>query len=141
MTDNLSSEIRSLTMSRVRGKDTQPEMRVRRLVHRAGFRYRLHRRDLPGTPDMTFPGLRRVIFVHGCFWHQHDCGRGTRPTTNKDFWNRKLDHNVQKDKDNISTLKKLGWTVLVVWECETKDSEELEYRIKNFLEPAGVPST
>ena len=136
MADNLSPELRSLTMSRVRGKNTRLEMRVRRLVHRAGFRYRLHRRDLPGTPDMTFPSLSKVIFVHGCFWHQHDCGSRTRPNTNKDFWDRKLDHNIQKDKKNISILKKLGWAVLVVWECETRDAEALEYRIKSFLEPS-----
>ena len=139
MADNLSFEIRSRTMSRVRGKDTQPEMRVRRVVYRAGFRYRLHRRDLPGTPDLTFPGRHKVIFIHGCFWHQHNCGKGTRPQTNKEFWNRKLDRNAHRDRKNISSLQDCGWSVLVIWECETKNLQLMETRIKEFLGPKNPP--
>ena len=121
-------------MRRVRGKDTAPEMLVRRLVHRMGFRYRLHRRDLPGSPDLVFPGRRKVVFVHGCFWHQHDCSRGKRPSTNETFWNSKLDGNIRRDKINISALQEKEWGVLVVWECETKNSDQLSDRIKAFLE-------
>ena len=136
MVDHVSPEIRSRIMGRVRGKDTQPEMRVRHLVSGMGFRYRLHRRELPGKPDLTFPGRRKVIFVHGCFWHQHDCVRGARPSSNRNFWNAKLDRTIQRDVDNISALEDSGWSVLVVWECETKDLERLGGRIKEFLEPA-----
>lgn len=123
-------------MGRVRGKDTGPEMRVRRLVYRMGFRYRLHCRGLPGKPDLAFSGRKKAIFVHGCFWHQHDCARGTRPLSNRDFWNRKLDRTVQRDKANISALEECGWSVLIVWECETKNLDQLEDRVKEFLEPA-----
>ena len=140
MADHVSPDIRSRIMGRVRGKNTRPEMQVRRLVTRMGFRYRLHRRGLAGKPDLAFPGRRKVIFVHGCFWHQHDCARGTRPASNRDFWNNKLDRTVQRDNDNISALEESGWSVLVVWECETKDLERLEDRMKEFLETAEPSS-
>ena len=120
-------------MARVRSVDTAPEMLVRRLVHRMGYRYRLHRRDLPGTPDLVFPRRRCVIFVHGCFWHQHACPRGTRPTSNHDFWNRKLDSNVRRDRYNTAALRRNGWHVLTVWECETKDLGALTRRLSGFL--------
>ena len=123
-------------MGRIRGKDTKPEMRVRRLVSKMGFRYRLHCSDLPGKPDMTFLGRRKAIFVHGCFWHQHDCTRGTRPSSNRNFWDSKLDRTVRRDKENISALENCGWSVLIVWECETKDLERLEEQIMKFLHPA-----
>jgi len=133
VTDHISPELRSRVMGRVRGKNTEPEKRVRRLVHGMGFRYRLHRRDLPGTPDLVFTGRKKIIFVHGCFWHQHDCPRGARPSSNTSFWNRKLDGNIQRDERNVSALKKDGWKVLVVWECETKNPARLTKRLKKFL--------
>ena len=133
MTDRIRPSLRSGIMSRIRGKNTEPEMRVRRLVHRMGFRYRLHCGDLPGAPDLVFFSRRKIIFVHGCFWHQHDCSRGTRPSSNEEFWNRKLDSNVRRDKKNISTLKSDGWAVLIIWECETKNLDHLAVRIEKFL--------
>ena len=133
MIDRVSSEVRSRNMARIRPKDSQPEMRVRRLVFSLGYRYRLHRRDLPGTPDIVFPELRKVIFVHGCFWHQHDCPRGSRPASNTDFWNAKLSRNVERDRENISALTAGGWSILVIWECETKSLDLLALRIEDFL--------
>ena len=133
MADRISSVLRSRNMSRVRGKDTAPEMLVRRLVHAMGYRYRLHRRDLPGTPDLVFSSLRKVIFVHGCFWHQHDCKRGKRPSSNVRFWNEKLDGNVRRDETNILALEQEDWSILVVWECETKELDLLSQRIEAFL--------
>ena len=133
MADRFSPAARSELMARIRGVDTAPELRVRRLVHRMGYRYRLHRRDLPGTPDLVFPRHRRVIFVHGCFWHQHSCGRGTRPASNQDFWNRKLTANVRRDRHNIAALNCDGWSVLIVWECQTRDAAALAQRIGEFL--------
>ena len=108
-------------------------MLVRSLIHRMGFRYRLHRADLPGTPDLAFPGPRKVIFVHGCFWHQHDCARAKRPSSNKSFWNFKLDANVARDMKNLAALEQANWDVLVVWECETRDPELLSERLDAFL--------
>ena len=134
MTDRISRIVRSRIMSRVRSKDTKPEMRVRHLAHGLGYRYRLHRRDLPGTPDLVFPGRRKAIFVHGCFWHQHDCSRGSRPSSNKQFWNAKLRQNVERDNRNISELFAAGWSVLVIWECETKSLTTLSTRITRFLD-------
>ena len=133
MTDHLLPSQRSRVMSRIRGKDTAPEMLVRSLIHRMGFRYRLHRTDLPGTPDLVFPRHRKVIFVHGCFWHQHDCARAKRPSTNERFWNSKLDANVERDKRNLDALEHAHWDVLVVWECETKELELLSERLDEFL--------
>ena len=133
MADRISPALRSRNMSRVRSKDTASEMLVRRLVHAMGYRYRLHRRDLPGTPDLVFSSLRKVIFVHGCFWHQHDCKRGKRPSSNVRFWNEKLDGNARRDKANILALQEKDWSVLVVWECETKKLDLLSRRIEAFL--------
>ena len=124
-------------MGRIRGKDTAPEMLVRSLVHRMGFRFRIHRSDLPGSPDLVFPGRKKVIFVHGCFWHQHDCKRGKRPSSNDSFWNSKLDANVQRDKKNIAALEDGNWQVLVVWECETKERTILVGRLEAFLSNQG----
>lgn len=135
MADHLGPVARSRLMARVRPKDTKPEMLVRRLVHGMGIGYRLHRRDLPGTPDLVFAGRRKVVFVHGCFWHQHDCSRGSRPGSNREFWNRKLDKNIARDRANLSALKASGWSVLVVWECETRDPDVLQRRLRRFLLP------
>lgn len=136
MTDRISTSRRSWLMSRIRNADTQPEMVVRRLAHRMGYRYRLHRKGLPGTPDLVFPSRRKIILVHGCFWHQHNCSRGKRPSSNRDFWNRKLDRNITRDCENIAALEQAGWSVLVVWECETKETADLTTRLDNFLRKA-----
>ncbi len=135
MTDVLSAEARSGLMSRIRGKNTKLELTVRRLVWAAGFRYRLHRRDLPGCPDMVFPGLRKVVFIHGCFWHRHaECSAGRIPKSHVDFWTDKLEKNRLRDMKNQSCLQEMGWGVLVNWECESKDKEALLLKIKYFLE-------
>ena len=127
-------EDRSKIMRAVKGRDTGPEMIVRRLTHGMGYRYRLHRSDLPGKPDLVFPARRKVIFVHGCFWHQHDCPRGARlPKSNRGYWVPKLTRNKQRDVQHKAQLRELGWNVLVIWECETKDRETLATRIKDFL--------
>ena len=133
--DRLTRQQRSRLMGRVRGKDTAPELAVRRLAHGLGFRFRLHRRDLPGTPDMVFPRLRKAILVHGCFWHSHGCPAGRAPTSNTAFWNAKLDRNVRRDAENEDALRRLGWDVLVIWECETRRGEDLDRRLRAFLKP------
>lgn len=123
-------------MRAVKSKDTAPEMIVRRLVHRLGYRYRLHRKGLPGKPDLVFAGRRKIIFVHGCFWHGHDCKRGARPPKeNTDYWGPKIHKNVERDARNQVELCELGWDVLTVWECETKaaDRTALEQRLTEFL--------
>ena len=123
-------------MSRVRGRDTKPEMLVRRLAHSMGYRYRLHRRDLPGLPDLVFPSRRKVILVHGCFWHRHldpDCKLARLPKSKLDFWGPKLETNRERDERNIVLLGELGWDVLIIWECQTKNREKLQARIGEFL--------
>ena len=139
MTDILSPEARSALMSRIRAKDTKPEVYVRRLVHSMGYRYRLHRRDLPGTPDMVFPSRRKIIFMHGCFWHLHDdpkCKLARMPNSNQAFWKPKLERNRERDKANRAKLEALGWDVLVIWECQVrnKDPEPLRQQVSVFLE-------
>lgn len=120
-------------MSRVKSRDTQPELLVRRLLHRLGYRFRLHRKDLPGKPDIVLPKYKSVIFVHGCFWHGHNCSRGKRPTSNVEFWNSKLDKNIDRDKKNQESLSQLGWRILTVWECEIRDADTLAIKLANFL--------
>ena len=122
-------------MARVRGKDTQPELIVRRVLNRDGYRFRLHRKDLPGRPDIVLPKYQSVIFVHGCFWHGHkSCPRSKRPSSNSEFWDRKLDANMDRDLANLQRLEELGWSSLVIWECETKKDEEgLSARLNRFL--------
>jgi DNA mismatch endonuclease, patch repair protein len=122
-------------MSRVSGKNTKPELVVRSLLHNMGYRFRLHRKDLPGKPDITLPKYHKVIFVHGCFWHGHaDCLRSKRPTTNKKFWQVKLDKNIERDKVIVSSVGELGWGVLIVWACEVKDKDKLTNKLLSFLE-------
>lgn len=122
-------------MARIRKTDTKPEMVVRRSAHALGFRFRLHRRDLPGTPDLTFPGRRKAIFVHGCFWHQHGCGPGQGvPRVRTGYWGPKLRRNVERDTEAAAALARLGWQVLVVWECECRDPVGLGERLKRYLE-------
>lgn len=121
-------------MSRVRKTNTKPELLVRQIAHRLGYRFRLYRRDLPGTPDLTFPRLKKVIFVHGCFWHRHDCRLGGRlPTTRPEYWIPKLARNVERDRLAEVELCRLGWNVLVIWECDTRDRLLLADRISAFL--------
>ena len=122
-------------MRRVRPKDTKPELTVRRLLHRLGYRYRLHRRDLPGTPDIVFPGRRKVVFVHGCFWHRHrGCAAASTPKTRFEFWSRKFDENIERDARKIAALEAAGWAVLVVWSCEARNPDMLMQRLLSFLE-------
>lgn len=129
-----AAEIRHRTMQAVKSKDTKPELIVRRLLHSLGYRYRLHVKDLPGKPDLVFPARRKIIFVHGCFWHGHDCRRGARvPKTNTDYWVSKVSRNRKRDQVEITQLNDLGWEVLIIWECEVKDIEKLGQRLKSFL--------
>jgi len=135
MADVLTPEQRRRCMAAIRGKDTKPEMIVRSLVHRMGYRFRLHRRDLPGNPDLVFPGRGKVIFVHGCFWHQHPgCRYAARPATRPEFWAAKLDGNRERDERLRRELEERSWDVMVVWECQTRDIERLEQRIRSYLE-------
>ncbi|GAB2869064.1 very short patch repair endonuclease [Paraburkholderia jirisanensis] len=121
-------------MARVRNKHSSPEMLVRRLLHHAGYRYRLHRKDLPGTPDLVFPSRKKVIFVNGCFWHRHErCALARIPKTRVDFWTAKLNGNKERDERKISALNKLGWETFVLWECELGDCAEVLRRVTNFL--------
>ena len=132
--DRLTPARRSYLMSRVRSRDTTPELTVRRIAHCAGFRFRLHRKDLPGTPDIVFSRLRSIIFVHGCFWHQHPgCPKASVPTTNTDFWLAKFARNVKRDVEATRKLEVGGWRVLVLWQCETKDRDRLRKRLCTFL--------
>ena len=137
MADPLSKEERSRVMSRVKNQDTGPEVRVRSMLHRMGYRFRLHRRDLPGTPDIVLPRHEKIVFVHGCFWHSHDCPRGERPGTRTDFWDEKLDSNVERDRQNQAKLKEQGWEVLVVWGCEVKEPETAYEKLSAFMENRG----
>lgn len=121
-------------MSRIRGKNSKPEMLVRRIAHALGYRFRLHRRDLPGSPDLVFPKLCKVVFVHGCFWHRHSgCGRATTPKTRVDYWQSKFSANVKRDAAAEKELVQRGWEVLVLWECETFDRSNVERRLSKFL--------
>lgn len=137
MTDVLTPEQRRKCMSSTKGRDTKPEMIVRRMVHSFGYRYSLHRKDLPGKPDLVFSRSRKVIFVHGCFWHVHRCRYGkVKPKTNAQFWTDKRESNRMRDKRNRKSLKKMGWGSLIVWECWTRDIkklQQLEIRILSFL--------
>lgn len=121
-------------MAKVAGKGTKPEMVVRRLLFSLGYRYRLHDRNLPGKPDLVFPGRRKIIFVHGCFWHGHDCLRGSRfPKTNADYWHTKIERNRERDAGNEKKLTAEGWSILVIWECQLGDNEKTISRLRNFL--------
>ncbi|MBE0523396.1 MAG: DNA mismatch endonuclease Vsr [Methanosarcinales archaeon] len=131
-----SPDQRSFNMSRIKGKNTKPEMIIRRWLWQNGYRYRLHRKDLPGKPDLVFAGRRKVIFVNGCFWHKHNCSYFRWPKSNVEFWRQKIEGNVQRDADNFVALTSNGWSYLIVWECEIKEKnlEPLWERIKEFLD-------
>jgi DNA mismatch endonuclease (patch repair protein) len=135
MPDVLTPEQRSRNMRAIRDRDTGPELMVRRLLHGMGFRFRLHRRDLPGCPDIVLPGRRVVVFVHGCFWHRHRCHFGcVEPTTRPEFWRAKFAANVARDRRSIRALRRAGWQVIVIWECQTRDLHRLEERITASFE-------
>ena len=139
MPDHLTSEARSRNMAQVKGRDTKPERLVRSLLHSMGYRFRLHRKDLPGCPDIVLPRHRKVIFVHGCFWHGHkSCRRSDRPSTNREFWDKKIDATITRDARNLDLLRAVDWKVLVVWECETRNNEVLTRLLSDFInEPLG----
>lgn len=120
-------------MGRIGSKNTAPELVVRRLLHSLGYRFRLHRKDLPGTPDIVLPGRRKAIFVHGCFWHAHGCRIGRPPKSRPEFWEPKLARNRARDEENSRDLEKAGWDVLTVWQCETKDKEAVSELLEKFL--------
>lgn len=133
MADVMTPEQRSRCMSRIRSKDTRPEMIVRRLAHSLGYRYRLHVRTLPGTPDLVFPARRKIINVSGCFWHMHGCGRCRIPATRRRYWLAKLLRNKERDRQSRRALRRQGWDVLNLWECQMGNAERLERRIVQFL--------
>jgi DNA mismatch endonuclease, patch repair protein len=133
--DTISPENRSRNMSRIRAKDTGPEVFVRRLVHSLGYRYRLYHKGLPGKPDLVFPGRKKIIFVQGCFWHQHEgCIDGRLPKSRVDYWHSKLQRNKDRDENILARLVDDGWGVLVVWECKTKNPDQLRKKIVSFLD-------
>jgi DNA mismatch endonuclease, patch repair protein len=134
MADVHTPEQRSYNMSRIRSRDTAPEKLVRSLVHRLGYRYRLHVGKLPGKPDLVFAGRKKVIFVHGCYWHMHDCPYGrVTPKTNAEFWQTKRRSNVERDRRNLARLDTDGWSALVIWECEASDIDRLKGVVRRFL--------
>ena len=136
MTDNLNPSQRSKTMRAVKQKDSAPEKQVRALCHQLGLRFRLHRKDLPGCPDLVFPKYRICVFVHGCFWHQHpNCTKSKRPQTNMEFWNQKLDRNIARDVEVRERLNELGWRVPTIWECETKQPDILTELVLRIRKP------
>lgn len=135
--DRVTPEVRSANMRAIRSKDMKPEMIVRKLIHGMGYRYRLHRHDLPGRPDLVFPSRKKVIFVNGCFWHQHDaedCKLVRKPKSNQAYWLPKLERTVVRDRENWHALKRDSWDMLVVWECMLTNVHELEAFFRNFLE-------
>jgi len=134
MTDMFTKEKRSWIMARIRGRDTQPELLVRRVLHAHGLRFRLHRKDLPGCPDIVLPKYRTAIFVHGCFWHGHTCRDGRRPKSHGSYWNAKLERNVRRDRKNLNELRQTGWNPVVVWECQIGNPDSVLKRIARRLE-------
>lgn len=133
MTDKLTPQKRSWNMSRIKGKNTGPEMTVRSMLHKAGYRFRLHRKDLPGKPDLVLPKYKTVIFIHGCFWHAHGCKDSGIPKSNIDFWKKKLTANVERDQKNKSLLNDAGWKTLYIWNCEIKNSNDLFLNLENTI--------
>lgn len=132
--DRLTPEKRSWNMGRIKSSDTNPEKRVRSTLHRMGYRFRLHRKDLPGKPDIVLPKYKAIIFVHGCFWHRHkNCKNAATPKTRKEFWQQKFQDNVKRDRKVSRSLRKSGWHVHVVWECQTKNQDKLEKNLQTFF--------
>lgn len=141
MVDRLTPERRSWLMSRIRGKDTVPELRVRRAAHALGYRFRLHRKDLAGTPDLVFPKLKTALFVHGCFWHCHGCRNVSLPKSRSEYWRARFAKNMERDARNKAELESLGWHVEVIWECETKKDTSLKARLGEILRPPEAEQT
>lgn len=144
MVDVLTPEQRQLNMSRIRGRDTKPEMTIRRGLHARGLRYRLHDKSLPGRPDLVFPRFRVAVFVHGCFWHAHECGLFRLPATRQEFWQKKLGGNVARDRVAVETLTSLGWRVLVIWECTLRGTrrmnvDEVVESAARYITGGGLP--
>jgi DNA mismatch endonuclease Vsr len=137
MTDTLSADRRSANMARIRGKDTKPELFVRRALHALGYRFRLHGSGLPGNPDLVFSSRRAVIFVHGCFWHRHTCGKAYVPKTRTAFWQAKFLRNTERDAAAEAALRSAGWRVIVVWECELVTDSDVLRRLAKLLGPTG----
>lgn len=136
MVDQVSVARRSAIMARIKGHDTSPELRVRKVAHAVGLRFRLHRADLPGKPDLVFPKLQTALFVHGCFWHQHSgCRRASRPKSHTEYWERKLQRNVERDARSIQALQDQGWRAVVIWECETLDPIALPVIVMERVKP------
>ena len=134
--DTLTVDQRSERMARIRSKDTKPEQAVRRALFGLGYRYRLHRKDLPGQPDIVFPGRRKVVFIHGCFWHAHEgCKVANLPKSRTEFWQAKFTRNRERDEANQVALRRLGWKVLTVWECEVRNERKMLKRIQAYLGP------
>ena len=134
MVDSRTPEQRRHIMRSVKTKDTGPELSLRRALFAAGYRYRLHRKDLPGTPDIVFPGRKKVLFVHGCFWHGHGCAKGRAPKSRLEYWGPKLEANRARDARNIERLKHMGWDVCTVWQCELADAVAVVHRLRAFIE-------
>lgn len=134
MIDHVSKEKRSEIMKRIPGKNTIPELIVRKLVFSLGYRYRLHGKNLPGKPDIVFPGRKKVIFIHGCFWHYHNCKKGTPPKSNLDYWLPKLQENRRRDARIQKLITLMGWEILVIWQCQIRDTDNLTKKIISFLE-------
>lgn len=131
----MNPEARSALMSRIKSKNTKPEITVRKILYSLGYRYRIHRKELPGSPDVIFSKRKKVIFIHGCFWHAHDCGRGFKPKTNVDFWKKKLDKNCERDRLVEKQILEIGWQSLTIWECQLKNETQLIDLLKDFLGP------
>ncbi|HQU59793.1 MAG TPA: DNA mismatch endonuclease Vsr [Saprospiraceae bacterium] len=134
MADVFDKNKRSDIMKRVKSSNTRPEMLIRKYLFSKGYRYRLHKKDIPGKPDLIFPAKKKIIFINGCFWHGHDCKRGARiPKANREYWLKKIGRNVERDKENFSKLKELGYKVAVIWECEMKDFQAIAEKLATFL--------
>jgi DNA mismatch endonuclease, patch repair protein len=133
MADRFSAAERSRIMSLIKGKDTEPERIVRRIVHRLGFRFRLHVKELPGKPDIVLPRHHKVIFTNGCFWHGHHCKRGSRPSSNTEFWDSKIESNIKRDRRIRKELRDLGWKCVTIWQCQMKNHKTLTEKITRFM--------
>lgn len=131
--DTISPAERSALMSRIRSKDTKPEITVRKILHSMGYRFRLHRKDLPGRPDIVLPRHRKAILVQGCFWHGHDCRLASKPKSNTGYWSEKILKNKERDTRNLAALQAAGWDVLELWECDVRRADNLEETLRNFL--------
>lgn len=134
MTDTRTPSQRRHIMQSVRPKDTGPEVAVRKMLHSLGYRFRLHRKDLPGTPDIVFPRKKKVVFVHGCYWHGHECNKGRLPKSKLDYWQPKIARNRERDAEKSRLLEDLGWEVLTVWQCELRNPETLQDKLVKFLD-------